>query len=161
MNIDKLYSRALAQYDAKKFDAALKSLDRLKKIAPNYKKIYYLEAAVCHEQKNPVREYYALKKLSSLLNLDAAGEKNFKSDVFNKLGEVCLILSLKEEGFKSYYLAATFAPDKKTFLYYVDSMIFVANTSENFSAEDFRALYDEYKKHFPKIPPPIESIPCS
>ena len=57
MNPEKFLSRAEKQFNAKNYDAALKTLDELKILAPNYKEAYSLEALIFSISGRLVEEY--------------------------------------------------------------------------------------------------------
>ena len=153
MDAKKIWSKAYDQFKKKKYDAALKTLDKLQKSAPNYRDAYYLEAEIWEKLKNPVRHYLALKKILPLINLDSPQEAAFHSEFFAHFGEVCDNLSFHEDALHYYNLTAEFAVDKKGVAEAMENSFFTANAFENFSRADFDALYERYRSCFQKVSP--------
>jgi len=154
MNLEELHAKGFEFYRAKNFDAALKVADEMQRLDSNYKKGYYLEAAVYHELDKPAKEYYALKKLLSLLDVSSPEEKDFSmGNILNNLSVVChRKLALWKDAFKFYLLSAKMN-EAKTREECLQSTLFFATAMENFSVEDFQKLYDEYKKTLAGIVP--------
>lgn len=147
MDIYALYSQAVEQSAAKNYDAALKILDEIKVYAPDYEKAYYMEANIWNKLKNPVKEYYALEKFLSLVDLSSVQDKNFIAEVFVHLGNILEEdLYLWEKALKAYLFALKLADKKKLIDYVEKNIFFFLNVAENYSAADFRAIYAECKK---------------
>ncbi len=151
--VDELLSAAHEQYRAKNFDAALKILDELKNLAPDRKEIYAMESEVWRALENPVKEFCALEKILPLLNFSTPEEKNFAFTALTNIGSDCYALAMTEAGLEFQRLAAALTQDKEKILAITDTRIFNANCLENFSAAEFRALYDEYKKFLADVKP--------
>ena len=69
------------------------------------------------------------------------------------LGEVNQAFGMIDTAVKNFCLSASLSDDNKKSCAEISNAIFVANNAENFSAEDFRALYAEYKKYLSDIEP--------
>ena len=151
--VDELFSTAHEQYREKNFDAALKILDELKNFAPDFKEIYALESEVWRALSNPVKEYRALEKTLPLLKFSSPEEKIFAATALNNIGNACYELARTAEGLEFQRLAIALTEGKEKLLAMNDTRIFNANCLENFSVEEFRALYDEYKKILADVKP--------
>ena len=151
--VDELFSAAHEQYRKKNFDAALKILDELKNLAPDRKEAYALESEVWRALENPVKEFRALEKILPLLKFSTPDEKIFAFTALNNIGNDCYALARTAEGLEFQRLAAALTQEKKELLAMTDTRIFNANCLENFSADEFRALYDEYKKFLADVKP--------
>ena len=153
MDIWEIYSRALAQYQAENYDAALKILDDLKRRAPDYRKAYSLEVCIWEKIGDPVKEFYALEKILPLFDLSVPEEKKFAADALTRMGNDLSALFMAEETVKFLRAAAQITADDAVACAKLSTAIFKACGIENFSADDFRALYDDYKKHLADITP--------
>ena len=153
MNLEKLHSKGFELYKAKNFDAALKVAEKLQRLDPKYKKGYYLEAAVYHELENSVKEYLALKKILSLLDLSSPKEKDFSIEILSNIRLLLDKLHLFKDSFEICLLLTKITTEKTRKDSYITNAIFYANTFENFSAEDFQKLYDEYEKTLADVVP--------
>ena len=100
MNIQEMFSKADKLSDEKKYDEALKILDKIKLVAPTYRKAHSLEASIWNARKNDVKEYYALKRILPLLDFSSPKGKNFAMKVFALIGKASGVLALNEESFK-------------------------------------------------------------
>ena len=151
MNLEELHAKGFEFYKAKNFDAALKVAEELQRLDPKYKLGYYLESAVWHELDNSFKEYCALKKILPLLEFSSPEEKNFTREILNNIGAACGKLGLVKEltAFYKIMLEFDISPD----VTYLASVIFNANTAENFSAADFKKLYDDHKKYLADFVP--------
>ena len=96
MDIWEIYSRALAQYQAENYDAALKILDDLKRRAPDYRKAYSLEVCIWEKIGDPVKEFYALEKILPLFDLSVPEEKKFAADALTRMGNDLSALFMAE-----------------------------------------------------------------
>ena len=153
MNLEELHAKGYEFYRAKNFDAALKVADELQRLDPTYKRGYYLEAAVWHELDNPFKEYSALKKILPLLEFSSPEEKNSSLEILNNFAVISGKLHLSEEAFEIHSLLVKISDEKTLKDFCLEYVIFLANVAENFSAENFRELYDEYKKTLADIVP--------
>ena len=151
MDVKKIFLKAHDQFQKKKYDAALKTLAKLQKAVPQFRDAYYLEANIWEVLENPVKKYLALKKMLPLVNLDSSKENETDAQFIGHLGNVFRFLGLRDESKKIGELILNKSPlINATILYHY---IFSANSFEDFSAEDFRALYAEYKNFFTNIKP--------
>ena len=153
MNVNELYLQAIEKHKAKKYDATLKIIDKVKKRNPNFRDAYYLEAWIWHERKNVVKEYYSLEKILPLLRFSSANENNFATETLSKIICVCGRLALKDKLLEFFSLLVKMSADRMQVSKTAGDVIFYANGFENFSADDFRALYAEYKKILADIAP--------
>ena len=153
MDILGKYSAALEYYRAKNFEAALKLVDEVKIAAPHWKKNFLLEAYIRREQCEYLKEFSALKKLLPRFDIDNPDEKNLAADAFSLFGAVNQVLGFTSAAVKSFKLSARLEGVGKRACEEISNAIFAANNDENFSAEDFSALYDEYKKYLADIEP--------
>ena len=152
MTAQELYKEACELHKKKNYDATFKIIDEIKKLDPNFKRAYYLEAWTWGDLGNKVKEYYALEKILPLLNFSSPEEKKFAAEVLSHMGDACTVLGLQNEG-KDFYLLAV-----KMFGYseteqVIASLLFRENLREDSTLESFRALYDEYKKILADIKP--------
>ena len=153
MNTNEFYAKALTEYNAKNYDAALKILDEIKKLDPAYKDTYYMEAFIWHETGNPIKEFSVLEKILSRLNNPSPEEKDMVAKILLNMASSCDNLNMIEQALNFYHLSVQFASNKEIGFRALDNAISTANTAENFSVDDFRALYNEYKKYLTNIKP--------
>ena len=153
MNVNELYLKAVEEHKAKNYDATLKILDKIKKREPNFRDAYYLEAWIWHERDNLVREYAALEKIFPLLDYSSPEGKKFAAEILSGLIFIGGQLALKDELLEFFSLLIKISDVETRIAKTAGYMIFYANGFENFSAEDFRALYAEYKKLLADIVP--------
>ena len=146
MDILQKYQTALELYKAKNFDAALKIVEGLKQLAPHWKKPFLLEAYIWRDQSEFVKEFNVLEKLLPRFDLNSPDEKIIFGSVNRDLG-------LISESVESFRLSAMFEGVGDKACVEISNAIFTANSSENFSAKDFRTLYDDYKKYSADIVP--------
>ena len=151
MDNNELYAQAFQEYRSQNYDAALRILDELKILDPNYKSAYSLESLIWHAVGNPVKEFYACEKLLPLLRFSLPKEKNFSSDIFYNIGAACTNLSLYKEAYEFHRLSVNFTDDEKKALDLTSVIIFLMNFSEEFSAADFHECYNECKKYLLKM----------
>ncbi|MBO4780275.1 MAG: hypothetical protein J5497_06540, partial [Selenomonadaceae bacterium] len=153
MEILKRYKEALKLYKARKFDEALKIIEKLKLAEPNWKKSFLLEAYVRREQSEFVKEFTALTKLLPRFNLKSPSEKKLSADALSLFGSVNRVLGNIKESVESFRLSAAMDGGGVKSCTEISNALFAANSSEDFSAEDFRALYADYKKYSSDITP--------
>ena len=153
MEVWDIYAQAIDAFKAKDYDAALELLAEIKRREPGYRKTYLLESYIWKERDNFVKEFDALSKLLPLLNPLTPDIKDLASQALNRFANTCRLLAMPEEAIKSFVLAAEFAPNDSCACLFVSGAVFTACGAENFSAADFRALYDEYKKYLTDITP--------
>lgn len=153
MNIQEMYSKADKLSKEKKYDAALKILDKIKIVAPNYYKAYFLEASIWHKRDNDIKEYYALKKILPLLDFSSPEGKEFAMKVLALIAKNYSVLSLNEKSLQSYRSSIELAGNKKVPFALITNAYFSANISRNFSPDDARAFQDEFKKFYEDIKP--------
>ena len=155
MNIEELYSKANEEFNSKNYDAALKSLDDIKKSCDEfYRKVYSLEASVWEKRKSLVAEYYALKKILPFLKFNSFEERKFSAEILTRIVNSCRNLFLLAEGAKFCFLAMQVGEGILTNrCQIIKNAIFSMNTSEEYSAEDFHALYHEHQKCLADIIP--------
>lgn len=152
MNIKEMYSKAEKLSDEKKYDAALKILEKIKRVAPNYKDAHFLEAGIWSAKKNDVKEYYALKKVLPLLDFSSPKEKNIAMKIFAVIGKNCGVLALNEDAFKYCCSALNLDDTQKLPLVAIENTFFLANVSENFSVDDLHMFRDKFKKRLTDKP---------
>ena len=153
MDIWKTYSQALEQYSAKNYDAALKILDEIKRLAPNYRKAYQLEACIWYDTDNYLKEIAALEKVLPLFNPALPDERELLSDGVANLAMAYKFLGMPDAAIKTFRAAAEITADNREACKKLSGAIFAACDVENFSAADFRALYAEYKKFLADVKP--------
>ncbi|MBR0290127.1 MAG: hypothetical protein IJQ82_14215 [Selenomonadaceae bacterium] len=154
MNVEKLYSKAVTEFEAKNYNAALKLLDKIKKYAPNNKDALWLEARIEFHSNNSVKAFYALKKILPLLEFSTPEGKNFALEVFLCLINACRKVFLLTETSEFCFLAMQLGFNElKNRAKIIEIAIFSMNASEDYSAEDFRALYHEHQKCLADVVP--------
>ena len=153
MDILKQYEAALKFYKSRKYDEALKIIDELKTAAPNWKKSFLLEAFVRREQGEFIKEFAVLSKLLPRFDLKSPDEKNLSASALSMFGSVNRVLGNIAESVESFRLSAMMDGVGVKACTEMSNALFAANSSENFSAEDFRALYADYKKYSSDITP--------
>ena len=153
MDILQQYQAALDQYKARNFDAALTLLEDIKIAAPHWKKSFLLEAYIRREQFEFVKEFAVLEKLLPQFDLNSPEEKTLAADALSLFGSVNRNLGLISESVDSFRLSAMLEGVGEKACVEISNAIFAANSSEKFSAADFRALYDDYKKFSADIIP--------
>ena len=154
MDIEKLYSKAVKEYKKKNYDAALKFIEEVERLDPKNKQAYFLEASAWHELGNSVKEYYAMKKILPLLEFATPEGKRLAVDTFTKLINSCLNLFLLTEVAEFCFLAMQVGGNELNHrAEIIKRAIFSMNASDNYSAEDFRALYHEHQKCLADVMP--------
>ena len=155
MDIYELYAQALEQHKAKNYDAALKILDEIHQLDPNYKKAYMLESNVWKALHNPFREAVALGILVEKFDVTLPEERNYMVFVLDRLGNIAMDAGLGRRGLKSIFFATKFTEKipNGNFKILLSNVILKANAVENFSAEEFKSLYAEYEKILADIKP--------
>ena len=151
MDIWEIYSQALKPYSEKNYDAALKILDEVKRLAPNYRKAYQLEACIWEKIGNYPKEIIALEKFCRLSR--EQGNESLISDALANLGAACRCLTLHDEAIKNFCAAAELADNNRDACKNLSGAIFTACNMENTAAADFQVLYDRYKKYLADITP--------
>jgi len=153
MDILEKYEAALNEYKAKNFDAALKILDEVKAAAPNWKKANLLEAYILRDREETVKEFLFTQKFLSTLEIKTPEEKALSSAALNLLGVASSKLAMPESAVELLRLSAELSENNSKACVEISNAIFAANSSEKFSAEDFKKLYAEYKKYLSDIAP--------
>ena len=153
MDIFERYAEALKLYKAKNFDAALKILDEVKSAAPHWKKSFVLEAMIRRNQQEYLKEFSILTTLLPHFNTKNPDEKILASEALGLFGALNRELCNTEEAVKSFRFAASLKGVGQQACQEISNAIFCANSSEKFSAADFRSLYDDYKKFSADIIP--------
>ena len=153
MNVEEIYSKAVQEFNAKNYNATLKLLADIEKIAPNCKEIYCLAYKIHNRCNNPVKEFYALEKIFPFLNFSSAEDKKFAAEIFLYAADACGKLGLSAESIEFGLMAKKLLPSNQAGYNIVNAAIFHTNYLENASLADFRALYDENKEFFAGIVP--------
>ena len=155
MNVEKLYSKGFKEYKKKNYDAALKLLDKIEQLEQNKGRVYLLKATVWKERGNFIKEYYALKKILPFLEFSTPEGKNFALEVFLCLINACRDVFLMTEASEFCFLAMQLGGNelKNNRAEIIKRAIFSMNASEDYSAEDFRALYHEHQKCLADVVP--------
>lgn len=153
MDAVEIYKKALAQFKAKNFDEALKILDEIKLAAPHWKKPLLLEAYILREQGKTVELFLFAQKILPLFSAASPEEKNLLPDVLSLLGIACSKLGMAESALEISRSAGKFSQNKIDACSELSNAILAANAVENFSADDFKKLYAEYKKYLSDVVP--------
>ena len=153
MEVWDIYAEAVEEYKAKNFDAALKFLDEIKKIAPGYRKAHMLEAYIWRDCNNNVKIFDALNRLMPLLNPADPDQEGMISYSLSLFAGACRELGLQEESVKFAVLSAERFKDNHDSCDEQGNAIFAAALAENFSAADFQKLYDKYEEYLSDIVP--------
>lgn len=153
MDIIKKYAKALELYRTKDFKAALKNLEKVKAAAPHWNKPFLLEAFIRRDQGEFIKALSLLEKLSPRLNDSSPEGKDLAADAFNCLGSVNRFLGRTEDSVRAFCLSASLSNDNRKACEEISNALFAASSSENFSADDFKNLYNEYKKYLADIAP--------
>ncbi len=153
MNVEKTFARAEKQYKAKDYDAALKTIDKLKKYEPSFRKTYLLEIHVWRALNNFVRELAAADKAFSICDINKPEDRHFAALVLMLMAYPLDHLGMTKESVEKLRVAAKYTKEKKLALISLDAAMYYGSYLENFSADDLRELYDEYKKFFVNIKP--------
>lgn len=154
MNIQEMQSKAAKLSKEKKYDAALKILEKIKSVAPNYQKAHYLEASIWNARKNCVKEYYALKRILPLLDFSSPEGKNFAMKIFALISKASGLLALNEDALKYSSSSLDLEGTEKIPLNAITNAFYVANVSEHFSVADLHAFRDRFKKYLTDSPFP-------
>lgn len=152
MNIREMYSKAEKLFEAKNYDAALKILEKIKLVAPKYKKAYSLEASIWNARKNDIKEYYVLKKLLPLLDFSSPKGRNFAMKAFALIGRASGVLALNEDSFRYCCSALDLDDDQKLPFDAIENAFFMSNVSEKFSVADLHTFRDKFKKRLTDKP---------
>ena len=153
MNTLDLYATALDNFKARNFDAALKLVDKLKRLEPTWKKPQLLEAYILREQGRLVELVTLAEKFLNCLDATVPEEKVFMSDALNILGMACSRLAMPESAAELLTLCARTSRNNAEACTEISNALFAACASEKFSREDFQKLYDEYKSYLSDIVP--------
>ena len=153
MDVLEKYQRALDLFKAKKFSDALTMLDGVKSAAPDWKKSFLLEAYVMRGQGAYTEEFSLLSELLPRFDFAKPDEKILAADALSLFGSVNRELGRTVESVESFKLSAMLETSGEKSCAEISNALFSANTSENFSAADFRELYAEYKKYCADIVP--------
>ena len=153
MDILEKYSAALELYRAKNFDAALKLVKEVQTAAPYWKKSFLLEIFIRRDLGESVKELSLLEKFLPRLDLNSTEDKNLAADAFSCFGAVNRILGRTADSVRAFCLSASLSDDNKKACEEISNALFAANSSENFSADDFKKLYSEYKKYLSDVVP--------
>ena len=153
MDAVEIYKKALAQFKAKNYDATLRILDEVKIAAPHWKKPLLLEAYILREQGKTVELFLFAQKILPLFNAALPEEKFLLSDVLNLLGIACSKLGMAQSAVELSRFAGETSKDNAEICSELSNAILAANAVENFSADDFKKLYNEYKKYLSDIAP--------
>ena len=100
-----------------------------------------------------VKEIHALEKLLPRFNIDLPEEKNLAADALSLYGSVIREVGKISEAVESFRLSAFLENDGEKSCNEISNALFAANNAENFSADDFGTLYDDYKKYSADITP--------
>ena len=153
MEVREIYAKALSEYRAKNFDAALKLLEELKKIAPTYKEAYLLEASIWRDRENVVKEFNALNKLLPLFDLSDPAQEDLRFLALYFFAKACRSLDPSKEMVELYVLLSKKIKEREEACFLLNNAVFAAASSENFSADNFQKLYAIYRKHMSDITP--------
>lgn len=153
MDILKRYETALELYHKRKFAEALKIVEELKAAAPSWLKSFLLEAYVRREQGEFVKEFYLLTKLLPQCKLDKPEDKQLAADALSLFGSVNRVLGNVAESVESFKLSAMLEGGGGKSCIEISNALFAANSAEEFSPDEFRALYAEYKKYLADVKP--------
>ena len=153
MEILQRYSTALKFYREKNFDAAQKILDEIKIAAPHWKKSFLLEIYILRDRGEYVKEFSALKNLLPRFDFSKPDEKILAADALSLFGSVNRELGFIAAAVESFRLSAALENSGEKSCTEISNAIFAANCAENFSAANFAALYDDYKKYSADILP--------
>ncbi|MBR0103526.1 MAG: hypothetical protein IJQ01_08525 [Selenomonadaceae bacterium] len=153
MNILKTYSKALKLYRAKNYDEALKIVTKVKAAAPHWDKPFLLEVFIRREQGERIKTLPMLEKLLPRLKYSSPEDKAMAAEAFNCLGSVNRFIGRNEEAVRAFCLSASLSHKNNNACDEISNALFTASSAENFSAEDFQALYAEYKKYLADIVP--------
>ena len=128
-------------------------VDDVKAAAPHWKKSFLLEIYIRREQKEYIKEIRLLEELLPRFDLDSPDEKFLAADALSVYGSVCREVGRLSDAVQSFRLSAALENDGEKSCTEISNALFAANADENFSAEDFRALYSDYKKYLADITP--------
>ncbi len=152
------YSQALAHYKARNFDAALKLLADVKIAAPNWKKPFLQEAYIRREQGEFLLEVDVLKELLPRFDLNNPDEKILAADAWSLFGSVNQQLGRTRQAVESFRVSALLEGGGQKSCAEISNALFAATGAEDFSAADFRELYDDYKRYSADITPYARKI---
>ena len=77
-DVEELFSKATKEMEEKNYDAALATIEEIKKIDPTFKRALHMEVCIWEERKNYVQEYYATKRVLAILDYSSTAGKNSK-----------------------------------------------------------------------------------
>jgi len=141
MNSNKKYAKIVELYSAKKYEAALKLLNR---IGTREWRTYYLEYNIYHELRSYIKEYRALKKLLPLFPHSSPDYEK----CLNSFSSCCLELGLIDECLKLKLQIINTTQDNIVFYKAIHDMLFAMNAKEDVTAEDYHAIYEKFRSSF-------------
>ena len=150
-DVNELFSKVTKEMDEKNYDAALATIEEIKKIDPTFKRALHMEVCIWEERKNYVQEYYATKRLLGVLDYSSTAGKNYASVMLSQLGGECTTLGLMTEAKESFEMMLKLS--ELPAIESVDRAIYFYNLLEDTSAEEFRKLYAYYEKYTKNIVP--------
>ena len=153
MNVEKTFARAEKQYKAKDYDAALKTLEKLKRYKPSFRNTYLLEVDIWKSLGNFVRLIEACEKVLSIYDINKLEDRKKALMALMIMASTLDNLGMTIESLEKIRLAKKYLTDKNLLLPSLDTEMYCCSYLENFSAEDLRRLYAEYKKLFAHIKP--------
>ena len=153
MEVWEVYKQAVDEFKAENFDATLKLLEEVTRRDPAYRKAYILESYVWNRRHNYFKEFIALTKALPLFDTLDPDQKSLAAHALSLYGDVCRALAMPEESVKALLMSGELLTDNSDACEKIGRAIFSATASENFSADDFRALYNEYKKRLSDVVP--------
>ena len=139
------YREALAFFREREYGKALEAIGRIRELVLRWPRLDLLEAYVYREQGRYVSEICLLRGCLDGLDLEDSGERELAAEAWSLLGSAYYMLGAAVEAVAAFRESSRLeqSPAKKRVE--CSNALFSATAVPDFSPEDFRHLYGEYR----------------
>lgn len=158
MDIKKLLEKAVEQFKAKNYDAALKTIAKVKRVNPNVREVLHLEADIYTRQQNFVKAHGILERVIKLIDLSkqeklTPKQRDMNSLVFAKMAIDCGDLGLFDRCIGYHRQAIELAESFPIKSNVISDALMTLCYFEDIPADEYQFFFDEYKKLLADIKP--------